>query len=100
MKIEFARTGGFGGIRLTTDLDTSALPADQATELERLVHEANFFEMPDPGGTQRGVPDSLEYRLTISSGEEKRTLVASEMGIPAQLLGLLRYLTFLAKQED
>ncbi|MGE5072070.1 MAG: protealysin inhibitor emfourin, partial [Anaerolineae bacterium] len=46
MHIDFTRTGGFAGIRLSTSVDTSELPPEQAHELDHLVEDAAFFELP------------------------------------------------------
>jgi hypothetical protein len=42
MKIRFRQTGGFGGLVLGNDLDTSTLPPAEAQELARLVKQANL----------------------------------------------------------
>jgi hypothetical protein len=42
MKIRFRQTGGFGGLVLGSDLDTSTLPPAEAQELTRLVKQANL----------------------------------------------------------
>jgi hypothetical protein len=42
MKIRFRQTGGFGGLVLGCDLDTSTLPPAEAQELARLVKQAKL----------------------------------------------------------
>jgi hypothetical protein len=42
MKIRFRQTGGFGGLVLGCDLDTSTLPPAEAQELARLVKQAQL----------------------------------------------------------
>lgn len=100
MKIEFSRTGGFAGIRLARDFDTSQLPAAQAKEIQKLVDAARFFEMPEIPTTSARVPDSLEYSLTISVGTQTRAIVVSDPSIPDGLRPLLTYLVSLTKQRD
>ena len=49
MRIELERQGGFGafpGRRVAGEVDTSALAAPEARELEGLVHTASFFSLP------------------------------------------------------
>jgi hypothetical protein len=42
MKIRFRQTGGFGGLVLGCDLDTSTLPPAEAQELTRLIKQADL----------------------------------------------------------
>ncbi len=42
MKVRFRQSGGFAGLVLGCDLDTSTLPPAEAQELTRLVKQANL----------------------------------------------------------
>jgi hypothetical protein len=59
MRVYFEPSGGFGGMRLTAELDTDQLQAiygatrvqkalspEDARHLERLVESSNFFALP------------------------------------------------------
>ncbi len=97
MKIEFVRSGGFAGIRLARMLDTADLPTDEAQKLENLVESARFFELPEMAEPSRVIPDSIQYRITVTSREQTRAISITETTMPAQLRPLLDYLTSLAK---
>ncbi len=100
MKIEFVRTGGFAGLRFARTFDTGALPAPQAQKVVQLVQGANFFEMPDPATPEKAVPDSYEYRISVSSSTQTRAVVVSETTMPQQLRPLVDYLVSLIKSGD
>ncbi len=98
MKIQFVRTGGFAGIRLARAFDTESMPPEQAGKLQALVDAARFFDMPEPAESPSRVPDSLEYRLTVSSSERERTIVVNDAALPVSLRPLMEYLTSLARR--
>ncbi len=97
MMIHFVRSGGFAGIRLVRDFDTSALPVEQAQALEQLVDAAGFFDLPDLAAATKPVPDSFEYRITVTSSEETRAIVVTDATMPDKLRPLADYLSRLAK---
>ena len=78
MRVDFIRTGGFGGIRLTTSVETTQLPPDQAVTIHKLLDDARFFELPENIAPPRPMPDSFQYRITVASAEP--------VGIPCQAL--------------
>jgi hypothetical protein len=96
MHIEFARTGGFGGIRLATTVDTQELPSEQASTIDRLVSDADFFKLPEKLLPAAPAPDRLEYKVTIATTEETHSVVVSDPATPEKLRPLLNYLTTLA----
>ncbi len=94
MRVYYERTGGFAGIRRTTSLDTRELSGQQARELQRLVEEANFFELPRevyPEGPQ--AVDRFHYKLTVTTGELRHTVEMEEDVVPEGLRPLIRWLT-------
>ena len=106
MRVYYERTGGFAGIRHTTTLDTRELPGPQARELQRLVEEANFFELPREAYPEnvRAV-DRFHYKLTVTTEEHRHTVETEEGVIPERLRPLVKWLTATsrsrpAKPED
>jgi len=96
MHIEFVRSGGFGGIRLTGSFDTEKLPPEQAATLGKLVDGAGFFRLSDQIKPASPVPDQFEYRVTISFVEQTHSVVVDESVVPPGLRPLLDFLTTLA----
>ncbi len=96
MRIDFIRTGGFAGIQLTTSVETTQLPPDQATTLHKLVDEANFFQQPASIMPDKPAPDRFQYELTVASAEQTHTVVCGDPAIPSDMRPLLNYLTTMA----
>ncbi len=96
MRVDFIRTGGFGGIRLTTSVETTQLPPDQAVTIHKLLDDSGFFSLPENIAPPRPMPDSFQYRITAASAEQTHTVTASDPGIPDSLRPLIDYLTKMA----
>ncbi len=96
MHIDFTRTGGFAGMRLTTSVDTANLPPDQATNLQKLMDDAQFFDLPAKLMPDKPMPDRFEYHVTVSSDQQTHTIDVNDAAVPQSLRPLLNYLTTMA----
>ena len=96
MRVDFIRTGGFGGIRLTTSVETTELPPDQAVTIHKLLDDARFFDLPQNIAPPRPVPDSFQYQLTVASAQETHTVQVTDTACPDSLRPLIDYLTKMA----
>jgi len=97
MRISFMRSGGFAGIRLTTEFDVSTLAPEEADQLQRLITTADFFQLPEQITSAKPQPDRFQYQLTINDNSHTHTVTTSEEAMPAQLQPLIEYLTNLAR---
>lgn len=97
MRIYFERSGGFMGLQLRTAVDTSALPEDEAQNLQQLVDETHFFELPAVLDGSLS-PDEMAYKLTVKRGEREHTIETTDVAAPEELRPLLRRLTVLARR--
>jgi hypothetical protein len=98
VRIEFERHGGFAGVPLHTSLDTAALPADEAHEIEQLVDEGSVFSLPETSAEASGGADQFLYKLTVTQGSKRRVVSLSERQVPDSLRPLLVRLTALARR--
>ena len=96
MRIQFERSGGFAGIRLTTSVDSAALPDDDARRLREMVDGAGFFELPPVIG--KPAPDRFQYRLTVEDGKRRHTVEVNEAAVPPSLRPLIDWLTSAARK--
>ena len=97
MKIDFGRTGGLAGLRLSVAFDTNSLTSEQAAEIEKLVVSSRFYELPPGTKQEASTPDRFEYRVRISSpARGAHAIVVGETTVPDGLRPLLDYLTALA----
>ena len=102
MRIEFHSSGGYMNLSLNYVIDSEVLPHDLADELQKLVDQANFFNIQQTtlGSHTGGPPDVLSYRLSISSPIHNRTIECNDVTAPKALLPLLGRLQELALQEQ
>jgi hypothetical protein len=98
-KISFKRTGGFVGREVNTDLDLNQMPDADSQELQRLILETNFFDIPqnliEPTGH-----DEHEYTVTVDAGNSHHTVQTSDSSAPESLRPLLEKLSTLAKEGN
>jgi hypothetical protein len=97
VRIDFARSGGFAGIRFAAKIDTAELPPDEAHKLEEMVEASDFFNLPTATSRPMRGADRLEYRVTVEKKGRQHTVTMTDMGVPEALQPLLDYLTKVAK---
>jgi hypothetical protein len=96
MHIDFSRTGGFAGMRLSCSVDTAKLAPEQSAELDKLIGNAAFFELPEKLVPEKTQPDRFEYHVSVEAGDKSHTVTVSDAAAPESLRPLLNYLTTLA----
>jgi Emfourin len=89
MKIRFRQTGGFGGLVLGCDLNTSTLPPAEAQELTRLINQADLEKIH--ARRSEKARDLQNYEIAV---ENEITAKASfdDMSVPANIKPLLDFL--------
>lgn len=100
MRIEFVRSGGFAGVRLAATIDTTRLSPGQADDLEKLIQNAGFFDLPEKVTGDAKARDLYQYRITVTSTRGAHSVLASEDAVPDRLRPLLNYLTTLATSKQ
>jgi hypothetical protein len=95
-KIEFERSGGFMGRKVSLSLNLDELPADQAQTLNLLLDKADFFNLSE-NPTKPPVPDSFMYTITVVTEKRKHTVRTSEHAVPEQLRPLITDLSARAR---
>jgi hypothetical protein len=92
MHVFLERTGGFAGIKLKGQVDSSTLPLRQARRIEKLFQQSRFFELPSTISLESQGADHFHYTITVETGESKHTIAAYEAAIPAELRPFLDFL--------
>jgi hypothetical protein len=102
MRVHFERSGGFGGLRLTAELDTTqlrvtygatrtqrALSPEEAHYLETLVESSGFLALPAmmPSAT-RGA-DRFRYVITVENTGKRHSVQTTDEAAPAALRTLI-----------
>lgn len=98
-RINYRRTGGFLGREIESHIDLDEMPAEEALELERLLHETNFFKIPQ-NLIEPPTPDEYEYTVTVEAGNTHHSIHTSDTTAPESLRPLLEKLSTLAREED
>ena len=90
MKIRFRQTGGFGGLVLGCDLETSTLPPADARQLTQLIKQANL----EKAHTKRSPKgrDLENYEISVDSDELTAKASFDDMSIDANVKPLLDFL--------
>jgi emfourin len=97
-RINFKRTGGVLGRETDSDFDLNEMPDDESQELQRLILDSNFFNIPQNMiGT--ATPDEYEYTVTVDAGNSHHTIHTSDSTASESLRPLLEKLSTLAKES-
>ncbi|OIN95402.1 MAG: hypothetical protein AUJ21_03245 [Anaerolineae bacterium CG1_02_58_13] len=98
MRIRFEQTGGIMGRKISLDLDTSELPADEAETLRQVLDDTNFFALPENLVTQL-VPDELQYLITVETDDVVHSVRASDTTATSALRALIQILSQQARSR-
>jgi hypothetical protein len=90
MKVRFRQTGGFGGLVLGCDLDTSTLPPAEAQELTQLVKRANLEKIQ----TRRSekARDLQNYEIAVEGEGLTTKKSLDDMSVDANVEPLVEFL--------
>jgi hypothetical protein len=98
MNLHLERSGGFAGLRLSHDLDSSQLSPAEDHELSQLVDASGFFNLPaDVRATNPGT-DRFQYKLTVKAGPREHTVAIDDAAVPQALRPLLNFATAKARK--
>jgi hypothetical protein len=101
MKIFFEQSGGVAGIANNISIDSNSLDHQEASELQHLVDNANFFDLPSESTAQLRGADYLEYKITIETNDNKKhSIKTTDLTIPPNVAPLIRYLRRKAVREE
>lgn len=92
--ITFERSGGVIGNELRLDLELESLADYEAEHLQKLIDEADFFNIP-PDLAANVTPDEFQYTITIENEDASHTVRTSDTTMPQTLLPLVKELTLL-----
>jgi hypothetical protein len=100
MHIDFERSGGVAGTRLTCAIEIQALPHQESTELFTIIDSAKFMELPKKLVAPRSGADMFHYKITVEMNERRHTVDIDEGAASPSLRPLLDWLTLKARQRQ
>ncbi len=86
MRIRVVRSGGLAGLRRDRAVDTERLSDLQRVEVERLVIEARFFDLP--ARATSGLPDVILYRVRVEMASRAHEVTTDDRTAAEPLLTL------------
>lgn len=102
MRVEFKTEGGiahFPGLSRPAVIEADALPPAEASELERLVERACFFDLREaPKPPRRGAADYQSYTITVDDGRRRHTVRLTDPVEDPDLQALLEFLRRAARE--
>jgi hypothetical protein len=90
MKVRFRQSGGFAGLVLGCDLDTSTLPPAEAQELTRLVKQANLEKIQLRRSEK--ARDLQNYEVAVEGDGITAKATFDDMSVDANVEPLLDFL--------
>jgi hypothetical protein len=96
MRITVTRTGGFGGVsEQLGPVETSSLDAEVADQVDRILTESDFFNLPERLPSNGQAEDDFVYAVEVVDDDRAHTVELEELsGDPAAtpLLEMIRLL--------
>ncbi len=112
MQIRFERSGGFAGLTLSTTIDPTELPPEEARDLLETLDDSGILAQPNEeegGGGLEDAPDSapaplgyvdeMTYTVTIEVSGYEHTVCVTESEMTPEMTELFRCLTQLARRS-
>jgi hypothetical protein len=78
MHIQFERTGGFAGMRLTAMIDSNTISSEDAATLRELIQSASFFDLPVKSPKAESGADRFQYKIAVELQGQRHTIEIEE----------------------
>jgi len=93
MKIYFERSGGITGIKENVLLDTESLSPQESEEIQYLLNNVHFFDLPSKYQSSKQGADIHQYKITVEKPQAKHTVDITGFPLPSELIPLIEYLS-------
>src|SRR5207247_10531656 len=88
MQIHLERSGGFAGLRLIHDIDSTALSPEQQAELNNLIEQSHLFELPPVLRAEHAGADRFQYKLRVRGDSHEQSVELDEDGMSTDVATL------------
>ena len=96
MRVELQTDGGvafFPGLSKPVVVNSADLPKEQAGQLQQLIDQAHFFELPAASrALPKGAADMRRYTITVEDGRRHSTVRVDDPVEDANLRALIDFL--------
>ena len=100
MKIYFERSGGLAGMRIVATLDTDTLPSDEVHQIQAMVDNAKFFDLPSKSPKPKKGADYFQYKITVETEGRKHTVETNDVAIKPTLRPFVDFLVKKARKKQ
>ena len=90
MRVSFRQSGGFAGLIRGCELETAAMPSEEADRLSTLVRRC--LEGEAPAENEGDSRDEMSYEIVIEEEGLPLRLAFSDRGVPPSTRPLLEFL--------
>jgi len=95
--IDFVRSGGLGGLRLSASVDVDALPPDMAAQVGDALGRVDLGALADRPTDAASGADRFQYDITVNDASGAHTCTVHEPDVPPGVWHLIEALLPLAK---
>lgn len=100
MLIDFEREGGYAPLRLKYHANTDDIPEDAKKRLLDLIKSSDIMELKQSDlAPTRAQPDAFSYRINVSGGGKRNSLMFDDITAPLSLRPLLVLLQELSLEQ-
>jgi hypothetical protein len=90
--VTFERSGGIVGNAIDMNLQLESLPEGETERLQKLIDDADFFNIPANIGLAAN-HDEFLYKISVEDGDKFHSVRTTDTSMPKTLLPLVRELT-------
>ncbi len=98
-RIRYERTGGFAGMRISTDLKADDLSEEHASQISELLDDLDFAELPEQITGEGAMPDRFTYTITVETTKWEHTVTTGDASASEKMQELLQLLDRLARTQ-
>ena len=98
MRIIVERSGGLAGIPISTEMDEKEMPSALIRTAKKIMKNTRSFSLP-MNSTPRGAADHYVYKISITDGENQRTIKCDQYNIQDDLKSLIKQLEKFSKKK-
>ncbi len=92
MRLELTRSGGIGGLSETRSIDTGALEAPEAREVERLASQVDLAGLARRSPVRGRGADRFQYDLVVEAEGRRSEVSVAEDAAPPELDELVEWM--------
>jgi len=99
MRVKFERAGGFAGIHLVANVDSTSISPQEERELRDMIKTSGLFHFSERTMTTTPRADRFIYKVTVEEEGRQYTVEMYDAEVPSQVRPLLKWLTVASRKS-